>query len=308
MDFPHPPVHHTAQRAADTPPAALAPVPRSAWGRVTLVGAGPGDAELLTLKAARVLASASLVLYDHLVSKDVLQHVPTGAELIYVGKQSSNHSLPQEGIIDLMVRLAQAGRSLVRLKGGDPYIFGRGGEEAEALAAVGIACETVPGISAAQGAAAATGIPLTHRDHAGMLVFATGHLQGEGEERSVALDWAARHPAGPAQHYRHAAKPACPERGTQGKPARVDHGGGNRFIAGAHRFFGDAGGLPLDGRLVGLFPRRVPPVGCDKGKQKFHELLGGRRRRRIAARIDLKRAPQLGLVQRAHLQLVQLHQ
>ena len=97
----------------------------------------------------------------------------------------------QEGIIDLMVRLAQAGRSLVRLKGGDPYIFGRGGEEAEALAAVGIACETVPGISAAQGAAAATGIPLTHRDHAGMLVFATGHLQGEGEERSVALDWAA---------------------------------------------------------------------------------------------------------------------
>jgi precorrin-4 methylase len=101
---------------------------------VTLVGAGPGDAELLTLKAARVLASASLVLYDHLVSKDVLQHVPTGAELIYVGKQSSNHSLPQEGIIDLMVRLAQAGRSLVRLKGGDPYIFGRGGEEAEALA------------------------------------------------------------------------------------------------------------------------------------------------------------------------------
>ena len=104
MDFPHPPVHHTAQRAADTPPAALAPVPRSAWGRVTLVGAGPGDAELLTLKAARVLASASLVLYDHLVSKDVLQHVPTGAELIYVGKQSSNHSLPQEGIIDLMVR------------------------------------------------------------------------------------------------------------------------------------------------------------------------------------------------------------
>lgn len=191
MDFPHPPVHHTAQRAADTPPAALAAVPRSAWGRVTLVGAGPGDAELLTLKAARVLASASLVLYDHLVSKDVLQHVPTGAELIYVGKQSSNHSLPQEGIIDLMVRLAQAGRSLVRLKGGDPYIFGRGGEEAEALAAEGIACETVPGISAAQGAAAATGIPLTHRDHAGMLVFATGHLQGEGEERSVALDWAA---------------------------------------------------------------------------------------------------------------------
>ncbi|MDD2713814.1 MAG: uroporphyrinogen-III C-methyltransferase [Simplicispira sp.] len=164
-------------------------VPSSQWGRVTLVGAGPGDAELLTLKAARVLASARVVLYDNLVSKDVLQHVPADAELIYVGKKTSNHTLPQEGIIELMVRLAQAGRSLVRLKGGDPYIFGRGGEEAQALAAAGIACDTIPGISAAQGAAAATGIPLTHRDHAGMLVLATGHLQGEGEERTVDLDW-----------------------------------------------------------------------------------------------------------------------
>ena len=164
-------------------------VPRAQWGRVTLVGAGPGDAELLTLKAARVLASARVVLYDNLVSKDVLQHVPADAELIYVGKKTSNHTLPQEGIIELMVRLAQAGRSLVRLKGGDPYIFGRGGEEAQALAAAGIACDTIPGISAAQGAAAATGIPLTHRDHAGMLVLATGHLQGEGEERTVDLDW-----------------------------------------------------------------------------------------------------------------------
>ncbi len=165
--------------------------PSSGWGRVTLVGAGPGDAELLTLKAARVLASADLVLYDHLVSDDVLRHVAPGAERIYVGKQSRNHTLPQEGIIELMVRLAQSGRSLVRLKGGDPYIFGRGGEEAEALAAAGIACDTVPGISAAQGAAAAAGIPLTHRDHAAMLVFATGHLQGEEGDRTVALDWAA---------------------------------------------------------------------------------------------------------------------
>jgi uroporphyrin-III C-methyltransferase len=156
-----------------------------------LVGAGPGDADLLTLKAARALSSAELVLYDHLVSDDVLQHVAAGAERIYVGKQSRNHTLPQEGIIELMVRLAQSGRSLVRLKGGDPYIFGRGGEEAEALAAAGIACDTVPGISAAQGAAASAGIPLTHRDHAAMLVFATGHLQGEEGERTVALDWAA---------------------------------------------------------------------------------------------------------------------
>lgn len=179
----------SAPAAAPSSPAASAPVPRAQWGRVTLVGAGPGDAELLTLKAARVLAGAGTVLYDHLVSNDVLAHVAPGAELIYVGKQSRNHTLPQEGIIELMVRLAQQGRSLVRLKGGDPYIFGRGGEEAQALAAAGIACDTVPGISAAQGAAAATGIPLTHRDHAGMLVFATGHLQGEEGERTVALDW-----------------------------------------------------------------------------------------------------------------------
>ena len=179
----------SAPSGARSPSAPAAAVPSAQWGRVTLVGAGPGDAELLTLKAARVLASASTVLYDNLVSNDVLAHVAQGAELIYVGKQSRNHTLPQEDIIDLMVRLAKEGRSLVRLKGGDPYIFGRGGEEAQALVAAGIACTTVPGISAAQGASAATGIPLTHRDHAGMLVFATGHLQGEEGERTVALDW-----------------------------------------------------------------------------------------------------------------------
>ncbi len=166
-------------------------LPPSQWGRVALVGAGPGDAELLTVKAARVLAQAKLVLYDKLVSDEVLRLIPDDAERIYVGKQSSNHSLPQDAIIELMIQLARSGRSLVRLKGGDPYIFGRGGEEAEELAQAGIACDTIPGISAAQGAAAAVGIPLTHRDHAGMLVLATGHLQGEGAERSVALDWAA---------------------------------------------------------------------------------------------------------------------
>ena len=165
--------------------------PPENYGRVTLVGAGPGDAELLTLKAVRVLANAQVVLYDRLVSEAVLAYVAPGAERIFVGKQSRIHTLPQEDIIDLMVRLARQGRSLVRLKGGDPFVFGRGGEEAEGLAAAGIACETIPGISAAQGAAAATGIPLTHRDHAGMLVFATGHLQGAQNERSVQLDWAA---------------------------------------------------------------------------------------------------------------------
>ena len=192
MDTANPSSQPPLGNLADAPSGGALPrLAPSEWGRVTLVGAGPGDAELLTLKAARVLASADLVLYDNLVSSDVLGNVAVGAERIYVGKKSRNHTLPQEGIIELMVRLAQSGRSLVRLKGGDPYIFGRGGEEAEALAAAGIACDTVPGISAAQGAAAATGIPLTHRDHAAMLVFATGHLQGEEGERTVALDWAA---------------------------------------------------------------------------------------------------------------------
>ena len=178
----------------DVSPGAAGAVPHASptpWGLVTLVGAGPGDAELLTLKAARVLGSAELVLYDHLVSDAVLAHIAPGAERIYVGKQSRNHTLPQEGIIELMVRLARQGRSLVRLKGGDPFVFGRGGEEAEGLAAAGIACETIPGISAAQGAAAATGIPLTHRETAGMLVYATGHLQGAQEDRTVQLDWEA---------------------------------------------------------------------------------------------------------------------
>ena len=158
----------------------------SAPGRVTLVGAGPGDPDLLTVKAARALASASLVLYDHLVGEQVLALVPPGADRIYVGKESSRHTLPQEDIIELMCRLARSGRPLVRLKGGDCYIFGRGGEEAQALARAGIPFEVVPGITAAQGAGACAGIPLTHRDHAGTLVLATGHLRGDND---TALDW-----------------------------------------------------------------------------------------------------------------------
>ncbi len=153
---------------------------------VTLVGAGPGDPELLTLKAVKALQEARLVLYDHLVSKEVLKFVPEGADLIYVGKESSRHTLPQEAIIDLMVRMAKNGRPLVRLKGGDGYIFGRGGEEAQALAEAGIPFDVIPGLSAAQGAAASVGIPLTHRDHAQSLIFVTGHLH---ENREVELDW-----------------------------------------------------------------------------------------------------------------------
>ena len=172
----------TAAAAADAPGMPVPP------GRVTLVGAGPGDPELLTLRAVKALRGARLVLYDHLVGKEVLRYVAEDADLIYVGKESSHHTLPQESIIDLMVRLARSGRSMVRLKGGDGFIFGRGGEEALALAEAGIAFDVVPGITAAQGAGACAGIPLTHRDHAATLVFATGHLRGDNE---VALDWEA---------------------------------------------------------------------------------------------------------------------
>ncbi|MBI5256304.1 MAG: uroporphyrinogen-III C-methyltransferase [Burkholderiales bacterium] len=157
--------------------------------KVTLVGAGPGDPDLLTIKAGKALRAASLVLYDHLVGKEVLELVPRGADRIYVGKEAGHHTLTQDAIIDLMLRLARAGRPLLRLKGGDPYIFGRGGEEAQALAAAGVPFEVIPGISAAQGAAAMAGMPLTHRDHACSLVLTTGHLRGEADARTLDLDW-----------------------------------------------------------------------------------------------------------------------
>lgn len=167
----------------------LAPEACAVPAKVLLVGAGPGDPELLTLKAGKALAAARLVLYDKLVSKDVLKLVNRDADLIFVGKQSGHHTMTQDAIIELMIRLARSGRPLLRLKGGDPYIFGRGGEEAEALAAAGIAFEVVPGISAAQGVAAYAGIPLTHRDHATQLVFVTGHLRDERGARGLELDW-----------------------------------------------------------------------------------------------------------------------
>lgn len=155
-------------------------------GLVTLVGAGPGDPELLTLKAVRALQAANLVLYDHLVSPAVLDFLPPDADRVYVGKESSRHTLPQASIIELMVRLARSGRAVLRLKGGDGYIFGRGGEEAQALAAEGIPFTVVPGLTAAQGAAASVGIPLTHRDHACSLVLTTGHLR---DNTGLDMDW-----------------------------------------------------------------------------------------------------------------------
>ncbi len=154
-------------------------------GCVHLVGAGPGDPELLTLKAARLIASAEVVVYDNLVGKAIVDMIPPTARRVYAGKEAGNHALPQSEINRLLVDLGRQGLRVVRLKGGDPFIFGRGGEEMQALQAAGLRCEIVPGITAAAGAGASTGIPLTHREHAQTLVFATGHLKDD----TVDLDW-----------------------------------------------------------------------------------------------------------------------
>src|SRR5881409_3250198 len=163
-------------------------------GIVYLVGAGPGDPELLTLRGAELLRRADVVVYDALVNPDLLRLAPKEAEIIYGGKRSREHAIPQEELNQLLIAKAKEGKTVVRLKGGDPYIFGRGGEEAEELAAANVAFEVVPGVSSIVASPNYAGIPLTHRDHCSSFTVITGHEDPAKEETSINWSQVAKTP------------------------------------------------------------------------------------------------------------------
>lgn len=151
-------------------------------GKIWLVGAGPGDPDLITVKGLRLIEQADVVLYDRLISEELLTHVKRGAELIYGGKRPDYHHLQQDEINELLVEHAKLGKQVVRLKGGDPFIFGRGGEEAQAAVAAGVDFEVVPGITAGIAASAYAGIPVTHRDYSASYAIVTGHRKDDADD------------------------------------------------------------------------------------------------------------------------------